>query len=352
VSTITRSRNGNGSVSFIAQVRLKGFKPRAKSFAKRADAEKWGEQLETTLRQQRNRRGVRRDVATLTIGDLLLEYLADPNTQARRTFEDIHRLCAWWVQCFGAVRAMEFDVLRVREARDKLQATGIGPATVNRYLSAMRSCWNWGRSAGLVLDGAIWPDKVLLTEPRGRKRFLSDEEITRLLAAAEKYSAVMHAAIILSIATGLRQGELLRLDWSDIHLEKQHVRVLYSKNDEARTVHLPDAAVQALKPLRPEKVPADMPVFRIANGSRVKKSTLETRWSTVRKAAKLEDFRWHDLRHTCASILAQQGATLVAIGEQLGHKSLSMTVRYSHLVQGTATPAHAGLDSKLKAKPA
>jgi len=61
---------------------------------------------------------------------------------------DLHRLCAWWIQEFGRVRCVEFNVLRVREARDKLHTEGRGPATVNRYLSAMRSAWNWARSAG------------------------------------------------------------------------------------------------------------------------------------------------------------------------------------------------------------
>src|SRR5208282_4061306 len=121
-----------------------------------------------------------------------------------------------------------------------------------------------------------------------------------------------------SIATGLRQGELLRLDWSDLDLQKQHLRVRLSKNDEPRTVHLPESAVQALRALQQSKVRAIGPVYLMPDSSRIKKSTLEARWKIVRRAAKLEDFRWHDLRHTCASILAQQGATLVQIGEQLG----------------------------------
>jgi integrase len=190
----------------------------------------------------------------------------------------------------------------------------------------------------------------MLTEPRGRIRFLSDAEIAALLKAAAEHSHVIYAAVIGSIATGLRQGELLRLDWSDVDLEKQYLRVRFSKNDEPRTVYLPESAVKALRTLQPDR--AEGPVFRMPDKSRLRKSTLEARWKLVRKAAELSDFRWHDLRHTCASILAQQGATLVQIGEQLGHKSLTMTIRYSHLIQGAATPAHAGLDAKLKQVPA
>jgi integrase len=348
VAIVIRKRNKDGSTSYVAQVRLSGFKPAARSFPKRAEAEGWADQLERSLRAQRTRGAVRHDLATLTVGRLLLDFLADSETTALRTFDGMHRLCAWWIQEFGRVRCIEFNVLLVREARDMLQAEGRGPATVNRYLSAMRSAWNWARSAGLVLGSATWPEKVMFSEPRGRTRFLIDDELAALLKSAADYSPLMHAAVVTSIATGLRQGELLRLDWSDLDLQKQHLRVRLSKNDEPRTVHLPESAVQALRALQQSKVRAIGPVFLMPDGSRIKKSTLEARWKTVRNAAKLKDFRWHDLRHTCASILAQQGATLVQIGEQLGHKSLAMTMRYSHLVQGAATPAHAGLDAKLK----
>ena len=92
------------------------------------------------------------------------------------------------------------------------------------------------------------------------------------------------------------------------------------------------------------------PVFT-CKGARLKKSTLEARWRRVRKAAGLVNFHWHDMRHTTASILAQQGSTLLQIAEVMGHRSLSMVQRYAHLVQGAALPAHAALDAKLSAKP-
>jgi hypothetical protein len=120
-----RKRNKDGSTSYIAQVRCAGFKLAAKSFPKRCDAEGWAEQLEASLRAQRTRGVVRHDVATLTVDKLLLDFLVDPETTALRTFDDQYRLCAWWIQEFGRVRCVEFNVLRVREARDKLQVEAI-----------------------------------------------------------------------------------------------------------------------------------------------------------------------------------------------------------------------------------
>jgi site-specific recombinase XerD len=70
-------------------------------------------------------------------------------------------------------------------------------------------------------------------------------------------------------------------------------------------------------------------------------------WRETRAAAGLRDFHWHDLRHCCASFLAQNGATLLEIGHVLGHRDLATTLRYSHLVQSKPVTGHAGLDAKL-----
>jgi integrase len=347
--TYRRHKSRDGRVAITALIRIAGYSPTARTFPTEKAAKQWALATEELLREQKKRAsGVRRDVAVLTVADLLLEFLADPETAKLRTFDDLHRLCCWWVQHYGATRALDLNVLTLREARETLRRAR-GPATTNRYLSAMRSAWNWARSSGLVPGERRWPERLLLTEPRGRIRFLSDAELAALLKAATEHSSQMHAAIVTSLATGLRQGELLRLDWRDVDLERQVLTVRVSKNDRPRQVHLPESACAALRALQGAKVRSLSAVFVMPDGSRLRKSTLESRWWTVREAAGLTDFRWHDLRHTCASILAQQGSTLLQIAEVLGHKSFAMTQRYSHLVQGAALPAHAALDRKLSA---
>jgi integrase len=160
----------------------------------------------------------------------------------------------------------------------------------------------------------------------------------------------MHAAILLSVATGLRQGELLGLHWKDIDMEHGKLTLLKTKNKTPRTVHVPATAVAALKVLKKAKVVSTTYVFLIAAGIPLKVSTLEQRWRKIRDAAGLVDFHWHDLRHSCASFLARRGASLLEIGSVLGHKSPSMTYRYSHLVQGQAVKGHAELDALLSGK--
>jgi integrase len=91
-------------------------------------------------------------------------------------------------------------------------------------------------------------------------------------------------------------------------------------------------------------------VFLNDQGRPFAKPLCNQRWDKIRKAAKLQDFHFHDLRHTHASILAQSGASLFQIGYQLGHKRADMTMRYAHLVPGVKLPGHDELDAKLTAK--
>lgn len=349
MATIQKRSNGDGSTSFVAWVRIGKFKPATRAFSTRKDALAWASALERELRKRRDEGDpVSRDVTRMTIADLASQFLADPNTKGLRTYDDLERLVLWWVNNYGSERILRFNVLGLREGRGRLEP-GRAPATVNRYLSAMRSCWNWGRSAGLVPQDRLWPDRLALTEPRERTRYLSDDELRRLLAAAREFSLAMYTAVVVSLATGIRQGELLRLKWSDVDLGGKRIRVLLTKNGESRAVYLPEFAIDALKDLKGASVVGQTAICD-EEGQPYTKSLLESRWKKVRAEAKLTDFRWHDLRHSCASFLAQKGASLLEIGSVLGHKSPSVTRRYAHLVEGAPVTGHSGLDDKLRGK--
>ena len=196
-----------------------------------------------------------------------------------------------------------------------------------------------------------WPTRLLLSEPRERVRFLNDSELAAVLAAAEAHSQWMYAGVVVSLATGLRQGELLRLEWKDIDFDKQTITILLTKNTKRRSVHLPAPAITALKRLRRDDVVSIKRVLLNDESEPADKFYLNSRWRKVREAAGLIDFRWHDLRHSCASFLAQNGASLVEIGAVLGHSSPSITAKYSHLIEGKAVTGANKLAEKLSCKP-
>lgn len=346
MATITRRKNQDGTTSYLAQVRVTGFKPTSKAFSKQADAKAWAKALEEDLRKQRQQGATSEDVTRITVAQLIESYLDDPDTAALRYNDSLSLLLAWWSNECGTVRVLDLNVLELRKRRTKLHK-GRQPATVNRYFSAMRSCWNWGRAAGLVPPDRAWPTRLMLREDNERQRYLDDDELKRLLEAAEAHSPIMHAAVVLSLATGLRQGELLRLTWRDVDLDGQRIRIMRTKTDMPRAVFLPAAAVSALRALKRGDVVSATTIFLHESGEPLNKGTLRVRWLEIRDAAKLRNFRWHDLRHSCASFLAQQGATLLEIASVLGHRSTTVTRRYAHLVAGAPVTGHDALDRKL-----
>ncbi|HXW74117.1 MAG TPA: site-specific integrase [Steroidobacteraceae bacterium] len=363
MATITEKRNDDGTRSFVVQIRVKGLKSISQTFCDskyesrkeaRKAAEAWGKRQEQELRDLSKRDGVRADVATMKFEELVIEYLKDPETKALATAGERERQLAWWVNQFGGVKALEFaNALRIRAAREQLLRK-YDAATVNRYLAAARACVNFGRTSGLVpADRVIWPPGLMLTEPKARERFLSDAELDRVLMAAREESELMHAAVVFAIGVGCRQSEQLRVRWGDIDEADGTVAVRVTKTDTSRRAHLPPAvvtALTALKALRTSTNVRPMPsrlVFADAEGQAIPQYVLIDAWQRIRKAAKVSDVRWHDLRHTTASYLIQNRATLAEVAAQLGHKNVATAKRYSHLVPGAKPTGADALNAKL-----
>jgi integrase len=345
--SIQQRKTQAGTSYFTATVRVAPYDSASQTFATKREARDWGREQERELKKQAERNTIRADVPQLSFADLLKEFLEDPETQGLKYFPDLTLLCAWWTGHYGGERIMKVNLRLMLRTATKTLRIGRAPATVNRYLSALRRAWNWGHKAGLVPEDRVWPKEILLTEPKERVRYLIDTELDALIKAAKEHSDMMHAAVLVSLGCGIRKGELLRLKWSDIDLDKQQLRVLITKNGEARGIHLPKNAANALRALKQADVVGHN-VLTDEKGQPIDKSSLEYRWRAVRKTAKLDDFRWHDLRHSCASYLAQNGASLLEIGSVLGHKSPSVTMRYAHLVAAKPVTGHAALDQKLK----
>lgn len=347
MATIQKRKTATGSTSYVAQVRIRPYKPASKAFDTLAEAKAWAKALEDDLRRQRKQGSTSEDVTRLTVAKLIESYLDDPETKALRYHDTLSILLAWWSNDIGQTKVLDVNVLELRKRRQKL-LKGRAPATVNRYLSALRSCWNWGRAAGLVPQDKTWPTRLMLTEDNEVQRYLDDDELKRLLDAAEAHSSTMYAAVVLSLGCGLRQGELMRLTWPDIDLKAQRLRIMRTKTDKPRMVHIPASVKRALEDLKKGGVVSTRAVFLAESGEPLNRGTLRIRWLEIRAAAGLKDFRWHDLRHSCASFLAQNGATLLEIAEVLGHGSTAVTRRYAHLVQGAPVTGHAALDGKLQ----
>jgi integrase len=216
------------------------------------------------------------------------------------------------------------------EHRDALLAQ-FQPGTVAHYFSVLSHLcsiavreWEW-------LDDNPVRRITKPREPRGRVRFLSDDERTRLLAVCQAHrNPRLSPLVLLALSTGMRKMELLSLRWSAVDLARRVITVEQTKNGERRTIPLTDTAIQALRQLGKVRR-LDTALLFPAHRKPQVPMDVDTVWQTVCKRAELVDFRFHDLRHSCASYLAMSGASLLDIATILGHKTLSMAQRYSHL---------------------
>jgi integrase len=204
------------------------------------------------------------------------------------------------------------------------------PSTVVRYCAALSHALTYAVQWEWLNENPMRKVKKP-QEPRGRVRYLSVEERGRLLeACSDGRNHYLHAVVTLALMTGMRKGEIMGLRWSDVDLERRRIVLQETKNGERRAVPIVGPALKVLSEwakvrrldtdlLFPSKVDASKPM------------DLRTPWETALKHAGIGDFRFHDLRHSAASYLAMSGASLAEIAEVLGHKTLQMVKRYSHL---------------------
>ena len=214
------------------------------------------------------------------------------------------------------------DVVRNPKVKDK-ELKGVAPATVNRNLICLKSLFNkatlWGKATSNPVKGV-----KLLKEDNRRLRYLEKEEIIKLLTNCRKH---LKPIVIIALNTGMRRGEILNLKWRDVDIKRDVIYLLNTKNGEKREIPINEQVKTAL--IRTRKHPSSPYIFYKKDGSSI--GDIKKTFFTALKKSGINNFRFHDLRHTFASHLVMSGIDLNTIRELLGHKSLEMTLRYSHL---------------------
>ena len=216
-----------------------------------------------------------------------------------------------------------FDLERYRRQRKQMERSDV---TINRELAFLRHCYTMAITWGKATENPV--KKVRFArENNGRIRMLSLDEESRLLAHC---GPQLRPIVLTALHTGFRKSELLSLTWGDIDFRRRviTVRAAYAKNGEARSIPMNDVLTIALKAIRMNAT-LDGVVFCSRNGTPYKsfRSAFE---KAVQKGG-LIDFTFHDLRHTFASRLVMSGVDLPTVKELLGHKDISMALRYTHL---------------------
>ena len=244
----------------------------------------------------------------------------------------------WWKEQLGSRRLSDLTSVLITEYRDQLQqeiTTKGKPrsnGSVRRYLAVLSHVFSVAiKEFGWLQENPMAGGKVNKPkEPRGRVRFLSDDERGRLLAACEKSSnKLLYPIVVLALSTGMRLGELINLRWQDVDLQRERITLHDTKNGERRSVPIKELALQLITKLKENRTRVTDLLFPGIFPDK----PIDPRfsWEAALKTAGIENFRFHDLRHSFASYLAMNGATLLEIAEALGHKTLAMVKIYAHL---------------------
>jgi integrase len=209
--------------------------------------------------------------------------------------------------------------LRVMQNFADERLSQVKEGTVQRELATLKAILNQSHREGRL---QMVPPFPRMRKQTGRSRWLTLGEEERLLAASAKH---LCSLISFAIDTGGRRSELLKLDWRNVDLERGLVTFLKTKNGENRSLRLTERAKKVLLGLGPKEFG---PVFHF-RGKAIRDP--KTSFNSARTKAEIEDLRFHDLRHTFASRLVQQGVPLYEVMHLTGHKSVSMVQRYAHL---------------------
>lgn len=348
MASIQKLRRKSGT-RYRVQVRKKGERPISRVFDRLSDARAWAEHMGDA--------GKRAAVPTLeaqrhTVADVIDQYMLD---YSGRDSSIVGRL-SWWKAEYGSVPLSQFTTATVKEGLRRLSRAPAqrfvskkkgevslgrprGPATVNRYKAAIRVAMQWAIAEDWITDN---PAKGIKSkkEPRGVERFLSEDECKELLEACDEAEwPDLGLLVRLALSTGARQGELLGLRWSDLNADFTLASLRQTKSGKPRMLPLIDPVRKRLKAraaeLREQKVTdlrswRDRLIFASPRDPQ-RPFSFRRHWEAALEAAEITSFRFHDLRHTAASYLAMSGASDLEIADVLGHSTLAMVKRYSHL---------------------
>ena len=349
MANIQKRAGRDGKTTYRVQIRLKGFAPETGSFERMADAKAWAAKVEADMRAGRHFGASKRH----TFAELLDVYEPVAAGKIAR-FQERKSQLDYWRNAFGAEQLDAITSARINKEKEKLlseethnwatPATGDqeqdakrtrakrSGATVNRYLAALSAALTFGVKELEWLERNPVERITKPSEASGRVRFLSDEERPRLLDACRPH-ADLYLAVVLSLTTGARQAEIMSLRWGQIDFTRQVISLDKTKNGERRALPLVGEAFTLLQERAKVRSLTDDRVF-IPTSAKAEARSLREAWERALKTAGITGFHWHDLRHTAASYLAMSGVSLVEIAKVLGHRTLQMVARYSHLSDG------------------
>ncbi len=331
-----QKRIGPNGPRWRVRVRVKGHPIQTRTFDRKTDATFWASKIESDLRRGKhvpNRKELER-----TLTEAIDRYISEELPTKKRNKDKRHVITrlSWWKGQVGSYTLVSLTPEVILDHKKRFLAVvknrngnPIAPATINRYLATLSAVLKTAKNEWHWIERNPISNVSKGDESTGRTRFLSEVERNQLLEACKaSKSKFLYPVVVLALSTGMRKGEILNLTWDCVDLKREKILIKDSKNSEQRTVGLSSHALDLVVELSKVRRIDSNFVFP---GRGMKPADIEAAWQGAREQAELKDFRFHDLRHSAASQFLESGATLAQLAEILGHKTLQMVKRYSHL---------------------
>lgn len=350
MAVIEKRNSNNGKVRYRVKIRLKGYPIQHATFSSLSKAKLWAQQTESAIREGRHFKI--HEAKKHNMADLIERYIRDILPQKPKSLAKQAMQLRWWKSHLGHVLLSDISSAQIAEKRDEL-ASGItirhtkrSPATVARYMAVLSHAftiavqeWNW-------IDDTPMRKVAKPKEPQGRVRFLDADERKNLLKACKNSkNPYLFTIVVLALSTGMRCSEILNLSWKNVDLETGRIVLYQTKNGDRRGLPLVGLAYELVQKLSKHR---RLDTYLLFPGRKPHEPIkIRSSWDIAVRTAEIQNFRFHDLRHTAASYLAMNKATLAEIADILGHKTLSMVKRYSHISENHTTGVIERMNSNI-----
>tara|TARA_B100000686_G_scaffold346986_1_gene434712 strand:+ start:836 stop:1912 length:1077 start_codon:yes stop_codon:yes gene_type:complete len=337
---IQKRTGKNGKKSYRVQIRRKGQPIQSATFSTKAQALEWSAHIESQIAQGKHFKTS--PAKEKTVGSAIDRYIktALPDKSPSTQRDQKHQLL-WWKDQIGDIKLSALSPALIIEHRDGLKSQNFDKhsvsgkvysnATVNRYMSAFSSVLNKCVNEWQWLDTHPIHGRIKkLPENNKRDRWLSDAEREKLLSACKNASnPIIYDVVIVALNTGMRRSEIMNLTWKAIDFDNKWLYVEKTKNKEKRGIPMSPPVLKVLGNRKKQNSQNSKYVFPSSDGSQP--FAIKSLWDKTLLDAEIDDFKFHDLRHTAASYFMMSGASLLDVQKILGHKSLEMVQRYAHL---------------------
>ncbi len=276
---------------------------------------------------------IRKEPGPIKFHEFAKEYLkwSKANKKASTCFRDIYILRQFDKE-FEGKNIQDITTWLIEKWKSK-RAEELKPAKVNRELALLKHIFSMAVEWRRLKENPAGKVKRLKGETK-RVRYLMPHEIQVLLSNCDGFlRGLLKPLVTVALHTGARKGELQSLQWPQVDFDLGIITLLDTKNGERRDIHMNDTVRATLEALERKSEF----VFPSSNGKRIYDAQVQIAFTQAVKKSGIEDFHFHDLRHTFASNLVMEGTELNDIRELLGHKKMEMTLRYAHL-----SPKHKG----------